>query len=285
MATVEPMKDTLIARDEAREWVTSWGEDLPEIPTNKVIAEVLTRIVDTIITQHIKGTLMLSDAQLTFKRRGTKYVVKDLEVLTDYGHDIDVVEVADATSDIVVVTKGSQATYGVPDVDGYDNLPDMEMVQKYMRVVCNQTIRTAPEANVGDMDKRLRANLIVEESLELLMLGFGMTLKLNTDKGNVVVDKSEIKGFDVELVEENKPVDIEFAEEHFIYLNIFAKQIDAIFGIPSDRVILDEVMRANLDKIWDDGKAHFREDGKNIKPPNHQPPNIKRVLLAHGWQE
>lgn len=285
MATVEPMKDTLIARDEAREWVTSWGEDLPEVPTNKVIAEVLTRIVDTIITQHIKGTLMLSDAQLTFKRRGTKYVVKDLEVLTDYGHDIDVVEVADATSDIVVVTKGSQATYGVPDVDGYDNLPDMEMVQKYMRVVCNQTIRTTPEANVGDMDKRLRANLIVEESLELLMLGFGMTLKLNTDKGNVVVDKSEIKGFDVELVEENKPVDIEFAEEHFIYLNIFAKQIDAIFGIPSDRVILDEVMRANLDKIWDDGKAHFREDGKNIKPPNHQPPNIKRVLLAHGWQE
>lgn len=285
MATVEPMKDTLIARDEAREWVTSWGEDLPEVPTNKVIAEVLTRIVDTIITQHIKGTLMLSDAQLTFKRRGTKYVVKDIEVLTDYGHNIDVVEVADATSDIVVVTKGSQATYGVPDVDGYDNLPDMEMVQKYMRVVCNQTIRTTPEANVGDMDKRLRANLIVEESLELLMLGFGMTLKLNTDKGNVVVDKSEIKGFDVELVEENKPVDIEFAEEHFIYLNIFAKQIDAIFGIPSDRVILDEVMRANLDKIWDDGKAHFREDGKNIKPPNHQPPNIKRVLLAHGWQE
>ena len=42
--------------------------------------------------------------------------------------------------------------------------------------------------------------------------------------------------------------------------------------------VLEEVHRSNLRKIWPDGKVHYREDGKVIKPADWTPPNIKEVL-------
>ncbi len=45
------------------------------------------------------------------------------------------------------------------------------------------------------------------------------------------------------------------------------------YGIPLDRV-LDEIHRANMSKLGVDGKPVVREDGKIIKGPNYQPPDI-----------
>lgn len=54
---------------------------------------------------------------------------------------------------------------------------------------------------------------------------------------------------------------------------------DAVaLGIDADAV-LAEVHRANMTKVWPDGTVHYREpDGKVLKPPNFEPPNIAKVL-------
>lgn len=48
-------------------------------------------------------------------------------------------------------------------------------------------------------------------------------------------------------------------------------------GIPLDRVF-QEVHRANMDKVWDDGTIHRNDYGKVIKPPNHKKPDVASVL-------
>jgi predicted HAD superfamily Cof-like phosphohydrolase len=71
------------------------------------------------------------------------------------------------------------------------------------------------------------------------------------------------------------------------------------FGLPLDEV-LEEVHRANMDKLWDgyaeasehpemhsmraagNGRwAVYREDGKVLKPPGHQKPNVAKVLADY----
>lgn len=48
-------------------------------------------------------------------------------------------------------------------------------------------------------------------------------------------------------------------------------------GIPLDRVF-QEVHRANMAKVWDDGTIHRNDYGKVIKPPNHKKPDVASVL-------
>ena len=48
-------------------------------------------------------------------------------------------------------------------------------------------------------------------------------------------------------------------------------------GIPLDKV-WDEVHRSNMSKIGPDGKFVTREDGKIMKGPNYQAPNIRKAL-------
>lgn len=49
------------------------------------------------------------------------------------------------------------------------------------------------------------------------------------------------------------------------------------YGVKLD-LIFGEVHRSNMEKIWSDGKVHHRDDGKVLKPPSWQPPNIARIL-------
>jgi len=53
------------------------------------------------------------------------------------------------------------------------------------------------------------------------------------------------------------------------------------FGIPLDAVFA-EVHRSNLSKLDDMGLPIFREDGKAMKGPKYQPPNISKVLTEYG---
>lgn len=54
-------------------------------------------------------------------------------------------------------------------------------------------------------------------------------------------------------------------------------------GIPG-RAVAAEIQRSNMAKLGPDGKPMYREDGKIMKPDGWTPPNIKGVLLAHGWE-
>lgn len=50
-------------------------------------------------------------------------------------------------------------------------------------------------------------------------------------------------------------------------------------GINTDRV-LREIRMSNASKLGDDGKPIYREDGKIMKGPDYQPPDIQRALDA-----
>ncbi|GAA4422421.1 hypothetical protein GCM10023169_16860 [Georgenia halophila] len=54
-------------------------------------------------------------------------------------------------------------------------------------------------------------------------------------------------------------------------------------GIPLDDV-LAEIQASNLSKLGEDGKPIYREDGKVLKGPGYFPPDITRVLAAHGYR-
>ncbi len=43
-----------------------------------------------------------------------------------------------------------------------------------------------------------------------------------------------------------------------------------------------EVHRSNMTKLGPDGQVVYREDGKVLKPPTFEPPDLRRVLRAHG---
>lgn len=44
--------------------------------------------------------------------------------------------------------------------------------------------------------------------------------------------------------------------------------------------MFEEVHRSNMTKVWEDGKIHYRMDGKVMKPPTYSEANIKKV-----WDE
>ena len=58
-------------------------------------------------------------------------------------------------------------------------------------------------------------------------------------------------------------------------------------GLPM-QALWDEVQRANMSKAIEQPDGTFkvvrREDGKVIKPEGWTPPDIRGVLIAHGWQ-
>ena len=41
---------------------------------------------------------------------------------------------------------------------------------------------------------------------------------------------------------------------------------------------LDRVHKSNMSKLGDDGKPIYREDGKVLKGPNYQPPNLSDLV-------
>jgi predicted HAD superfamily Cof-like phosphohydrolase len=48
-------------------------------------------------------------------------------------------------------------------------------------------------------------------------------------------------------------------------------------GIRLDLVI-NEIHKSNMSKLGEDGKPIYREDGKVLKGPNYQPPNLQPIL-------
>lgn len=43
--------------------------------------------------------------------------------------------------------------------------------------------------------------------------------------------------------------------------------------------VFDEIHRSNMSKLGPDGEPILREDGKIIKGPNYQPPDIQNIII------
>lgn len=50
-----------------------------------------------------------------------------------------------------------------------------------------------------------------------------------------------------------------------------------VYGIPLDEVF-EAVHRSNMSKLDENGNVLYREDGKVLKGPNYEPPNIQEIL-------
>ncbi len=83
----------------------------------------------------------------------------------------------------------------------------------------------------------------------------------------------------------------EFKEANDIYeqadamidLMYFALGTLVEMGVKPDK-IFEIVHEANMDKLWSDGKPHFKEDGKTIKPEGWEDPypKIKEEIDSQG---
>ena len=52
-------------------------------------------------------------------------------------------------------------------------------------------------------------------------------------------------------------------------------------GIPLEAVF-NEIHRANMRKVWDDGQVHRNDFGKVVKPPNFVKADIRKVLYGQS---
>ncbi|AGP51608.1 hypothetical protein M271_26385 [Streptomyces rapamycinicus NRRL 5491] len=57
-----------------------------------------------------------------------------------------------------------------------------------------------------------------------------------------------------------------------------------VHGIDLDEVIA-EIHRANMTKLGPDGRPTLRADGKVLKGPHYQAPDIPAVLRRQGWTD
>lgn len=118
----------------------------------------------------------------------------------------------------------------------------------------------------------LRAKLIWEEVMELINDGLGV--RPVPVAGGSKPGEVEFECF--------KPADIVLVADGCADISVVNTGCLSAFGI-SDMSILDEVDENNLAKF---GEGHsWREDGKLIKPPNHQTPNFKKVLKEQGLND
>jgi predicted HAD superfamily Cof-like phosphohydrolase len=141
-----------------------------------------------------------------------------------------------------------------------------QRVEKFMGLA-GQNIPASPIA--PDLETReLRARLILEESLETIKaLGFQVMAK------EEIVDEDLVR-----FVDCFEPDLIEIADGCADIKVVTTGTLSAC-GIEDEELQCD-VDQNNMAKF---GPGGFRrDDGKWVKPPNHQPPNISKILEDQG---
>jgi predicted HAD superfamily Cof-like phosphohydrolase len=137
-----------------------------------------------------------------------------------------------------------------------------QSVEKFMELA-GQSIPSSP-VSPNLETRELRARLILEESLETIKaLGFQVMAK------EEIVDDNLVK-----FVDCFEPDLIEIADGCADIKVVTTGTLSAC-GI-DDEELQRDVDQNNLDKFGPGG--HRRDDGKWVKPPNHQPPNISKIL-------
>lgn len=135
-----------------------------------------------------------------------------------------------------------------------------------------QTTRTIPTMPTQE-ERLLRARLTLEEALEKVKaLGFRVTTTDVDDYGPVGGECVEIDN--LVFTPSLEPDLVEIADGCADILVIATGTLISC-GIP-DSPLLRLVDANNLTKFGPGG--HRREDGKWVKPPGHQPPDVKGLL-------
>lgn len=138
-----------------------------------------------------------------------------------------------------------------------------QRIEQFMDLA-GQEVPKAPV--IPDEDTRLlRANLIFEEMLELFT-GMGIRLKARFEGGRLTAEPEIDPGGLPDLVE---------VLDGCADLSVVTTGTLSAFGVP-DGELLRMVDKNNLAKFGPGG--HRNKDGKWVKPPGHQPPDIRGLL-------
>lgn len=129
--------------------------------------------------------------------------------------------------------------------------------------------------------RELRVKLIAEELSELCQ-ALGVGLKLIVDPRPGDADHEDVKDFMlVEALLEDDEVDLVEAADALGDIDYVTQGANLVFGFPAEDV-MNEIQRANMSKLGEDGLPIYREDGKIMKGPNYAPPDVAAVLKQHG---
>jgi predicted HAD superfamily Cof-like phosphohydrolase len=155
------------------------------------------------------------------------------------------------------------------------------------------TVPTIPSLDV----RKLRAKLELEETLETIRKGLGLTIRLHIEqpsdglRGWIYLDKMEDEKFD--FLECGPPNLVEIAdgcEDLKVVTEGTLIACGLIFnpsgvGTHPARLLdplFDEVMRSNFSKFGADGKPIKDESGKVVKGPNFTPPNLQPIIASYS---
>jgi len=154
-----------------------------------------------------------------------------------------------------------------------------KQVEEFM-IAAKQEVKSSP----GVPDEkivRLRAKLVMEEAFELLEAVFSLNKVTEQDKeelrkgngGSYAMARSVIDG-----IMNNCPIDVDMVEvaDACGDIDYVVEGTRLAFGI-NGKPIADEVQRTNMAKFGP-GSWVRESDGKQMKPPGWEPPDIAKLL-------
>jgi predicted HAD superfamily Cof-like phosphohydrolase len=143
-------------------------------------------------------------------------------------------------------------------------------------------MRDMPTSDVPELERLLRARLVLEEALEFVE-AMGCTVYVPDFMGGMaqVVPSSDM----LVQIDPTRDMDLELAADALADTAYVVEGSAVQLGIDLDPVFA-EVHRSNMSKLGADGKPIYRtEDGKVLKGPGFRPPDIGRVLRDLGWND
>lgn len=145
-------------------------------------------------------------------------------------------------------------------------------IEKFMQLAGQDTPKRPVEPS--EDIRILRAKLIIEEALETVL---ALGININLSRMSLLENQD-----DFEYCISEHPFNMVEVADGCADISVVTTGTLIACGI-TDKKLLKLVDENNLGKF---GKGHsFREDGKLIKPPNHQPPDIRKLLKKMGWKD
>jgi predicted HAD superfamily Cof-like phosphohydrolase len=173
---------------------------------------------------------------------------------------------------------------------------EQKQVKQFMQFF-NQDCPEKP-SQLSEANAKLRAKLILEEALETIERGLGLTVGFRSDEEGGQNTRSSDKGFETYFLK-TKEVDlVELADGlgDLHYVGYAGTGVAA--GIDMEEIFA-EIHSSNMTKAWTEGDLEqakvlyptakleayggglyrlIREDGKIIKSPSYRPANIKSII-------
>ncbi len=136
----------------------------------------------------------------------------------------------------------------------------------------NHPIHTAPFVP-DDKTIKLRLALILEEFTELTEACLGDTEHAQKTLSTLAHAMDNVKA----LQADDLNVDLVAVADALTDINYVTYGAGHCFGLDLD-ACMQEVQRANMSKLGEDGKPIYNEHGKIMKGPRYTPPDIAKVL-------